>query len=138
MTLAIELKPDVEAWLRDEAKKRGEDPSLFIVETLEERRRRESNVTPVLPPRLGREESHLLTQINEGLAEEIWNRYSELVRLRRREKLTVEQHQELLELSGRIEEDHVCRIEHLVALAKLRNTTLDALMYKLGIKPRPI
>ena len=81
-------------------------------------------------------EAELLRQINTGWAAERWQRYQALVALRRAGGLTPEEHQELLALTDEREQAHAQRLEHLVALAHLRQTTLDALMEQLGL-PAP-
>jgi hypothetical protein len=82
-------------------------------------------------------ESELLMKINEGLPEEVYERYDVLIEKRREGNLTEAEYKELLELTDLTEKENVERIQHLVELAQLRNTTLPELMESLGIKPRP-
>lgn len=79
-------------------------------------------------------EAELLRQINTGWAAEQWRRYHALVAKRRAEILTPEEHRELIALTDEREIAHAQRMEHLVELAKLRQTTLDAVMEQLGIQ----
>jgi wyosine [tRNA(Phe)-imidazoG37] synthetase (radical SAM superfamily) len=84
--------------------------------------------------RLSSRETELLREINRGLSQEEWQRYRELVAKRRSETLTSAEQTALIALTDQIEEANVCRIERLIELAGLRNTSLEALMDQLGIK----
>jgi uncharacterized protein YnzC (UPF0291/DUF896 family) len=97
------------------------------VNTLQARRR-----APVLP----RAASESLMKINEGLPEEVYERYDELIEKRREGNLTEAEYKELLELTDLTEKENVDRIQYLAELAQLRNTTLPELMESLGIEPR--
>jgi len=83
-----------------------------------------------------REEADLVLKINTPLPEETWNRYSKLQTGLKADALTTEEYAELLQLIDVVEMDNAQRIGHLVKLARLRGTTLDALMQTLGIGPR--
>lgn len=87
-------------------------------------------------PCLAKEESELMERINEGLPTDVWERYHELDAKREAETLTVEEHRELIDLSDRVEQRQVERLELLSKLAEIRNTTLDALMDELGLRAR--
>lgn len=128
MTVIIDLPPGMEARLHEEARKAGEEASVYIARTLEERLR-------PLPPRLSPEEARLLQQINQGWPAGFWQRYNELIAKRRAEELTFDEHAELIACSDQIEEANARRVQHLVELAHLRRTTLTSLMEELGIKP---
>ena len=78
-------------------------------------------------------EADLLQRINQGLPQETWQRYIELVARRRAETLTPDEHVALVALGDQIEEANARRIEYLVELATLRHTTLEALMRELSI-----
>ena len=134
MTLTIELQPELEAWLREEAARAGQDPGTFVRNALEERLRQAPSRARGLPPHLPRKEAELLLAINQGLAPELWQRYHELIAKRRAETLTPDEQTHLIELSDRIEEANARRMEALVDLAFLRQTSLEALMDQLGIK----
>jgi len=135
MTLTIDLKPELEAQLREEAAKTGLDASAFVVRALEERLQRRSP-QPLVPSHLSSEESALLEKINQGLPEEIWQEYDHLIASRRAETLTPEEHARLIALSDRIEEVHEERMAHVAELARRRHVPLKTLMGQLGIKPR--
>ena len=79
-------------------------------------------------------EAELLRQINTGWAAERWQRYHALVAQRRTGCLTSEEHRELIALTDERELAHAQRLGHLIELAKLRQTTLDAVMEQLGIQ----
>jgi hypothetical protein len=134
MTLTVELPPELEAQLRAEAARAGQDPDTFIRSTLQERLRPSNHRPQALPPHLKRSEAELLQKINQGLPSELWERYHELVARRRAETLTPEEHARLIEVSDQIEAANARRIALLVELAGLRQTTLEALMDQLGIK----
>jgi hypothetical protein len=86
---------------------------------------------PVLP----QDEADLLLKINQGLSEPVQHRYDELIAKRQTEKLTPDEHTELLHLSDEAEQINAERIAALAALAQLRQTTLPHLMNDLGINP---
>ena len=76
----------------------------------------------------------MLQEINRGLPAETWRRYGELKEKRRAETLTPEEQAELIALSDQIEAMNVRRMESVIELARLRRTSVDALMDDLGIK----
>jgi hypothetical protein len=133
MTLTIDLPPELEGRIREEAARAGLDTGTFIRNTLEERVHHAAN-TAAAPAHLPRTEADLLQKINEGLPPEMWQRYHELVARRRAETLTPEEQAELIALSDRVEAANTRRIEHLIELARLREISLEALMDQLGIK----
>ncbi len=65
------------------------------------------------------------------------SRYYELMDKRRAGNLTPEEYRELLRLTDMAEEIQARRIQDLVELARLRGTSLSALMEELGLKPAP-
>jgi len=88
-------------------------------------------------PTLSRPESELLMAINQGVPANLQRRYDELIAKRRAVTLTREEHEELLALTEQVEELDLRRAERLVELARLRKTTLSAVMEDLGIGPQP-
>jgi hypothetical protein len=134
MLLTINITPELEAQLRDEAAKEGLDANAYIVHTLEERLRPSQDHRP---PHLPEAEAYLLQQINQGLPQEMWQRYHELLDKRRAEILTPDEQAALIALSDQIEDANAHRIEHLVELARLRQTSLGTLMQQLGIEAPP-
>ena len=86
-------------------------------------------------PGLPRAESELLLKINEGVPPDIQTRYNELIAKRQAETLTPDEYEELLRLTQQVEKLEVRRVEYLAELARLRGTSLTALMENLGIRP---
>jgi hypothetical protein len=132
MTLTLKIDPTLEQRLREQAAKRGVNPDSYAVAAIEEKLLLDSR----LPAPITHEESELLTRINFGLPEETWERYDQLTEKRRAEKLTTEEHRELMRITNAIEEDHARRLGLVVQLARLRHVPLEALIEQLGVKPR--
>ncbi len=127
MTLTIDLKPEMEVALHEEAAKVGLDAGHFIQHTLEERLKRPVNRPPDLPPLSG-EESKLLRQVNEWLPSETWDEYQELREKFRAETLTEAEHQRLTEIYDQIEVINAQRIGFIAELARLRRVSLKEMM----------
>lgn len=87
-------------------------------------------------PHLSAQETELLLKINTPLPEPTWKRYTKLYAKMRAGSISKADYAELLELIDVVEMDNAERIGHLIKLANLRGTTLDALMLSLGIGPR--
>jgi hypothetical protein len=85
-------------------------------------------------PSLPRAESELLLKINQGASPDVQKRYGELIAKRRAETLTPDEYNELLRLTEQTEALEARRVEYLAELARLRNTTLAALMKDFGIR----
>ena len=134
MAITLDLKPELEAQLRDEAAKTGIETRVFVVRALEEKLRRRSCLT--MPTHLSEEESNLLQKINEGLPEVMWQEYHGLIAKRREETLMPEELARLITITERIEESHVERIVHVAELAQRRQIPLKTMMGQLGIAPR--
>ena len=128
--ISIDINPELESQLREQAAKQGVKANEYVVQVLQDFFRNQQKPTaPFLPD----QESRLLEQINSGLPEEFWRRYHELTDKRRAETLTSSEHSELISLSDRVEALNARRIESLAELARLRKTTLRALAHELGI-----
>jgi hypothetical protein len=97
--------------------------------------RQKSKTAKQQPLHLSRAETELLQKINLGLSEQQWRRYRELIAKRRAETLAAEEQRELIALSDQIEQANARRMENLIALAKLRQVSLETQMNELGIKP---
>jgi hypothetical protein len=130
MTLTINIAPDLQSQLYREATLVGLDPGAFVARLIEERLRNEKRRAP----RLSARETELLREINHGLSPSDWQRYRDLIAQRRAEALSPAEQNALIALSDEIEAINVRRIECLVELAHLRNTSLETLMAQLGIK----
>ena len=129
-TITLELAPELEQQLRNEAAKQGLDPSRYIVNALKERLR--PAVRDV--SHLSKAEADLLQKINLGLPPEMWEHYHALIAKRRAETLTTEEQATLIEISDQIEQANAHRIQYLIELASLRGTSLEAVMQELGIE----
>lgn len=93
-------------------------------------------VRPSAPPRLSKKESELFLKINACLPDERQERFDELTAKRRQDSLTKSERAELLQLAEESEQLWVERIRAITELAKLRRTTPDELMDRLGIPRR--
>jgi hypothetical protein len=89
-------------------------------------------------PSLSKEQSILLQQINQSIPPKLQERYDLLITKRRADTLTDDEYQELLELSDRIEAIDVKRLGYLSELAKLRQTSLTALIQELQLQPKAL
>lgn len=130
MVITIDITPELEMQLHNEAARVGLDTDRYIVTTLEKHLHRARNDTP----HLSTVETRLLQKVNLGLSQEVWQHYHELIAKRRAEILTPEEHATLITLSDQIEEANARRIEALAELARLRQTSLEELMSDLGLK----
>ena len=130
MALTVEITPELESQVREQAKQRGLEADEYIVNVLQEHLRQRQKH---LPSHLPEPEARLIEQINEGFPPELWRRYNELVTKRRAETLTVDEQAELISLSDQIEEFNTRRLEFLADLARLRQISLAELMQQLGI-----
>jgi hypothetical protein len=92
-------------------------------------RRRAASLSPA--------ETDLLQRINQGLPPAIRARYEELNAKLYEETITPAEHEEFLQLSDQIEQADAERLRHLIALAQLRQVSLDTLMDQLGIRRPP-
>ncbi|GAA6622354.1 STAS/SEC14 domain-containing protein [Scytonema sp. NUACC26] len=79
-------------------------------------------------------EAELLIKINQGMPSDLQRLYNELIAKREAETLTVEEHQNLLQLTEQVEKLQAQRIESLAELARIRGISLTVLMTNLGIK----
>jgi phosphopantetheine adenylyltransferase len=81
-----------------------------------------------------RHESELLLQINQKLPYEIQTAYDNLIAKRQDETLSSDEYQELLDLTEKVEQFDAKRIEAMIELANLRQTSVSQLMNQLDIK----
>jgi hypothetical protein len=79
-------------------------------------------------------ETELLLRINQGLPSELRHRWDELKHKREDQKLTHQEHQELLRLTDVVEELQANRVQCMVELARIRNKSLPELMQELGLQ----
>lgn len=81
-------------------------------------------------------EIELIKKVNECvLSIEEQNRFDELVKKRRAEKISPVELQELIDLTEKSENLNVERVKILLTLAKSKKISLDEVMKKLGINP---
>jgi hypothetical protein len=98
----------------------------FVSEVLSLRAQRQA-------PCLSQSETELLLKINQGIPEDVRQRYNTLLAKRDDETLTPEEHAELLGLTEQVERLQAERVKHLVALAQLRQKSLEGVMQDLGL-----
>lgn len=87
-----------------------------------------------LAPHIPKNEAELLKRINQGVPFNVQTRYDELAIKRDAETLTAQEYDELLQLTEHIEKVDAERLRNLAELARLRKTSLDALMDELDIR----
>lgn len=136
MTLTIDLTPELEARLRDEAAKLGVDARTYVVKALAAQLEPPGPAAPdSRSPSLDAAEANLLRQINLGVPAAHWEEYRRLVGKRPDLTLTPDEQARLVALSDEIEEANARRMRPLVELARLRRMPLEQLMDELGIRP---
>ncbi|MBI3327249.1 MAG: hypothetical protein HYZ81_11180 [Nitrospinae bacterium] len=86
-------------------------------------------------PSLPKNEADLLQKINQGPPPEVRRRSAELTAKLRDETITPAEHQELMQLIDQLELADAERLQDMIALAQLRQISVDALMQQLGIRP---
>ena len=134
MSVTIELDAEIEEQLHEQAAASGTTVESFVVESVRDRLNRlRRQSSPPVGKVLSKEESRLMMEINRGLPEGTWLRQRELSPKRRDETITTDELTELRSLNDIIEADHVRRLQFVAELAKLRGTTLDALMKEMGL-----
>jgi len=78
-------------------------------------------------------EAELLLQINLGLSESEWQEYFTLLRKQDEQVLDPSEHERVTEVASFLEIANAKRIQALIQLATMRETTLDALMDEFDI-----
>ncbi len=121
--IALKLAPELEAQVRDAAARRGVAADEFVAAAVEEK------------VQSSQSEAELFRQVQLGLPEAMWQRYHELIEKRRDEVIETAELDELIEITDAIEAANARRMRALGDLSKLRGTTLDAVMFELGITP---
>jgi antitoxin component of RelBE/YafQ-DinJ toxin-antitoxin module len=128
MTIHLNISSELERRLKKVAKQLGLAPDTYIVRLLQK-----DLQAHALPARLSQKESKLLRQINTSLSAIEWERYRILLAKRDAESLTQDEHAELVAISDQIEEANARRMKAVVELARLRKTTVPALVETLGL-----
>jgi len=85
---------------------------------------------------LSETETDLLRKINAELPAVIQKRYNFLLKKRKSENISMQEYEELLELTAFQEAHTNKRLANLIELAKIRNQSLDEVLNVLQIKPR--
>ena len=80
-------------------------------------------------------EQKLLQKIHQSIPQPLQQQITVLLKKREAENLTLEEHQEFIQLTQQIETLNVDRITHLAALAKLRNQPLKQIIQDLNLRP---
>ncbi len=124
----VEAQLPTDALLKAVGQLNQSDLEQFVFQVIALRARRQASSLP-------RAESELLLKINKGVSLDLQARYNELIAKRQAETLTPDEYEELLGLTQQVERLDVHRLEHLAELARLRGTSLTALMENLGIRP---
>lgn len=127
MGLVIDLVPELEKQVRAVAQQEGVTPDQYVARVLNRHLAYQRTA-------LSSSEAALLKQINLGVPSDVWQRYHELRANLEDERLTSAEQQELSEITDQLEEANAQRIEALIKLAALRNTTLDTLMDTMGLR----
>ena len=130
MTIHLNVTSELERQLNQVARQMGLTPDTYIMRLLQQELQKRA-----APERLSHEESVLLQQINASLSSIEWERYRALLEKREAETLIVSEQAELIAFSDQIEAANVRRMQAVAELARLRNTTLPALVASLGLSP---
>ena len=133
MTITIDIDPELERQIKQAAAQAGLSLNDFIVQSVTQRLPRKKT-QPHRAPQLSPRESELLQRINRSLSQIEWERYHALIAQRQAETLTPDEQFELIAISDRIEEANAERIAYMAELARLRNTTLPAMMKELDLQ----
>ncbi len=126
--IALKLAPELEAQVRDAAARRGVAADEFVADAVRQQLGRPEQLDP---------EAELIARIRRGISQEIRARYQMLNEKRQAETITDDEYGELLSLIERIEQGDAERMTHLVELAQLRNTSLDAVIDDLNLRRKP-
>ena len=87
--------------------------------------------------RLKKREESLLAKLETfDLSAQEQTIYRKLLRKFRAARITPEEHQQLIDLTEKLESLNVVRLECLVEVAKIRRKTLSEVMQELNIKPK--
>jgi hypothetical protein len=127
-TISIEAQVSTDQLLRAVERLPAQELATFVAQVVALRAQREA-------PHLSQSETRLLLQVNQGLPAQTQRRFDELVAKRQAETISSEEIQELIQITDQVEQRDAQRLAALVELARLRGTTLDALMATLGIAP---
>lgn len=128
MSINIALRPEVEAWLQEEAARDGVTPGEAVARVIESQW---SLGTP--PPALRGEEFD--KRIREDFSVEFWSQYRMLHQKIQDETSTEPERQEFLGLHTQVEAKNLERMRLLAQMALRRGVPLPDLMQELGVGP---
>ena len=134
MTLTLNLDPQIEQQLRQEAQRLGLQPNDYVLEAVRERLRQSAP----LPQQVAGREAALLGRIDLGLSQEQWARFHALARRLEDGALDPIELEEFVALNDRIEEANARRLEALAELSELRRVPIEQVMTELGIAPHAV
>lgn len=126
-TVQVEIQLSSEELLKAVNQLSLPDLEQFVSQVLVLQAQRRANNLP-------QSEAELLLKINQGISLDTQKYYDELMAKLEAETLTPDEHSQLLGLTEQIEKLQAQRIEYLAELARLRKTSLTALMENLGIQ----
>ncbi len=135
MAITIDLTPELEVQLRQAAAEAGVALDSLIIRSVEEHLGKTARAAED-GQRLSPGEAELLLRINGMLSAFPWERYHELIAKRQDESLTVSEQAEIAAFSDQIEAANAERMVLLAELARLRKTSVPALLAELGLRPR--
>jgi hypothetical protein len=119
MTLTVNLSAELVEALHDLADRTGQDLDSTIAVLLQEQLQQHASPAAVHSPSpCSPAETRLLQEIQQGLPEETWERYHELVARREAEELTDAEQIELVGLADTVEGWNVRRLELACKLAE--------------------
>ncbi len=131
MSLTIELPKSIEQQFLQEASSKGLSLDNYLVQVLKQA----AQLSQKDKAQKQLSEAELLKKINLGITEAEWAIYKHLIGLRREERLTEQEHRELINLGNKIEQANAQRLKYLFELSQLRGVSLQKVMTDLGIKP---
>ena len=129
MSLTIELPVTVEHSLRKNAEKQGVSLERYISRLLTE-----MDVENSIESQENLSEAELLELVQLNVHPQDLEEYYRLAEIFKKGNITLEDHAKLIHLNDIIEIAHANRIKYVIELAKLRNKSLEDMVYELGIK----
>ncbi|WP_353481177.1 hypothetical protein [Haliscomenobacter sp.] len=129
MSLTIDLPITVELTLRKNAEKQGVTLERYISSLLTEFDGEKS-----IEPQENLTENELLQRIHLNVNPTDLEEYYRLTEIFKAGNITLKDHEKLINLNDLIEIAHANRMKYLLELAKLRNKSLEDMVYELGIK----
>ena len=128
MMITLDLTSELADEIQNVAKQAGIQFDKYVVSIL--KRHLYKRTISVPEP-----ETELLQQINLGLSEPTWQHYYLLREKLEKHIMQPDEQQELIGITDQMEKANVRRMKALFKLAKVRNTTVEALMDDLKVQP---